>query len=63
MSDKWITLSCGYWKDARNLDEAQEAKLDLVCRKIGLSNGDGCWISAVASDRSRASPPSAMAAR
>ncbi len=40
MSDKWITLSCGYWKDARNLDEAQEAKLDLVCRKIGLSNGD-----------------------
>jgi cyclopropane-fatty-acyl-phospholipid synthase len=40
MSDKWITLSCGYWKDARNLDEAQEAKLELVCRKIGLSNGD-----------------------
>ena len=40
MSDKWITLSCGYWKNARNLDEAQEAKLDLVCRKIGLSNGD-----------------------
>ena len=40
MSDKWITLSCGYWKDARNLDEAQEAKLDLVCRKIGISKGE-----------------------
>ena len=40
MSDKWITLSCGYWKDARNLDEAQEAKLDLVCQKIGLSKGE-----------------------
>jgi cyclopropane-fatty-acyl-phospholipid synthase len=40
MSDKWITLSCGYWKNARNLDEAQEAKLELVCKKIGLSKGD-----------------------
>jgi cyclopropane-fatty-acyl-phospholipid synthase len=40
MSDKWITLSCGYWKDATNLDDAQEAKLDLVCRKIGISKGD-----------------------
>ena len=26
-------------KDADNLDEAQEAKLDLVCRKIGLKQG------------------------
>jgi cyclopropane-fatty-acyl-phospholipid synthase len=34
--DKRLTGSCGYWKDAENLDEAQEAKLDLVCRKIGL---------------------------
>lgn len=40
MSDKWVTLSCGYWKDARNLDEAQEAKLELVCRKIGIAKGD-----------------------
>ena len=35
----WCTR-CGYWKDAKNLDEAQEAKLDLVCRKIGLKSGD-----------------------
>ena len=40
MTDKWMTLSCGYWKDARTLLEAQEAKLDLICRKIGLSRGD-----------------------
>ncbi|HUY62320.1 MAG TPA: cyclopropane fatty acyl phospholipid synthase [Candidatus Paceibacterota bacterium] len=40
MLDKRLTYTCGYWKDARNLDEAQEAKLDLVCRKIGLKKGD-----------------------
>jgi len=39
MTDRWITLSCGYWKDATTLDEAQEAKLDLMCRKIGLDAG------------------------
>jgi cyclopropane-fatty-acyl-phospholipid synthase len=31
--------SCGYWKDATSLDEAQEAKLDLVCSKLGLRPG------------------------
>ncbi len=40
MTDKWVTLSCGYWKDATNLDEAQEGKLDLICRKIGLRERD-----------------------
>lgn len=39
MLDKRMTYSCGYWKDATNLDEAQEAKLDLVCKKIGLKPG------------------------
>ena len=39
MLDARLTYSCGYWKDADNLDEAQEAKLDLVCRKIGLKPG------------------------
>ena len=34
--DKRLTASCGYWKDSDNLDAAQEAKLDLICRKIGL---------------------------
>lgn len=34
MLDKRLVYTCGYWKDADNLDDAQEAKLDLVCRKI-----------------------------
>lgn len=37
MSDPYITLSCGYWKESNNLDLAQEAKLDLICRKLGLN--------------------------
>lgn len=41
MLDKWMIYSCGYWRNgARNLDEAQEAKLDLSCRKIGLKAND-----------------------
>lgn len=39
MLDKRMNYTCGYWKDADNLDEAQEAKLDLVCKKIGLEPG------------------------
>ncbi len=40
MLDKRMTYTCGYWKDAKNLDDAQEAKLDLVCRKLGLKGGE-----------------------
>jgi cyclopropane-fatty-acyl-phospholipid synthase len=39
MLDKRMAYSCAYWKDAVTLDAAQEAKLDLVCRKIGLKSG------------------------
>lgn len=42
-ADRRFTGSCGYWSGtpaARTLDEAQEAKLDLACRKIGLKPGD-----------------------
>ena len=39
MLDRRLTYTCGYWKNAENLDAAQEAKLDLVCRKIGLKPG------------------------
>jgi cyclopropane-fatty-acyl-phospholipid synthase len=39
MLDKRLTYSCGYWKNADNLDQAQENKLDLICRKIGLQPG------------------------
>lgn len=31
-----LVYTCGYWKDAKTLEEAQEAKLDLVVSKIGL---------------------------
>jgi cyclopropane-fatty-acyl-phospholipid synthase len=40
MLDKRMTYTCAYWKNAECIDDAQEAKLDLVCRKIGLSSGD-----------------------
>jgi cyclopropane-fatty-acyl-phospholipid synthase len=39
MLDRRMIYSCAYWKDATTLDEAQEAKLDLVCRKLGLRPG------------------------
>lgn len=39
MLDKRLNYTCGYWRDATTLDEAQEAKLELVCRKIGLQPG------------------------
>ena len=39
MLDKRMNYSCGYWNKAKNLNDAQEAKLDLVCRKVGLSPG------------------------
>ncbi|HEY5613640.1 MAG TPA: cyclopropane fatty acyl phospholipid synthase [Lysobacter sp.] len=34
-----MVYSCGYWRQARSLDQAQEAKLELVCRKLGLKPG------------------------
>jgi cyclopropane-fatty-acyl-phospholipid synthase len=40
MLDKRLVYTCAFWNDAKSLDEAQEAKLDLVCRKIGLKSGD-----------------------
>lgn len=43
MLDKRMTYTCGYWKnlkrEPKNLDKAQEQKLDLVCKKIGLKKG------------------------
>lgn len=39
MLDKRMTYTCGYWKTAKTLDKAQEAKLDLICKKIGLKKG------------------------
>ena len=39
MLDKWMMYSCAYWGNANSLDEAQEHKLDLICRKLKLSPG------------------------
>jgi len=39
MLDRHMIYSCGYWKGAEDLDQAQENKLDLVCRKLGLEPG------------------------
>ena len=36
MLDKRKVYTCGYWKKASDLNQAQEDKLELVCRKIGL---------------------------
>lgn len=39
MLDSRMIYSCGYWRDAADLEAAQEAKLELICRKIGLQPG------------------------
>ncbi len=40
MLDPRMTYSCGLWSGgAQNLTEAQEAKLDLICRKLQLEPG------------------------
>ncbi|MBX9804987.1 MAG: cyclopropane fatty acyl phospholipid synthase [Alphaproteobacteria bacterium] len=40
MLDKRLTYTCGYWDNgAKNLNEAQEAKLELTCQKLQLKPG------------------------
>ncbi len=39
MLDKRMTYTCAYWKNSNNLDDAQDAKIDLLCRKLGLEKG------------------------
>jgi len=40
MLDPRMTYTCGYWSGgARTLAEAQDAKLELICRKLGLARG------------------------
>jgi cyclopropane-fatty-acyl-phospholipid synthase len=39
MLDRRLVYSCAYWNRANNLDDAQEAKLELVCRKLELKRG------------------------
>jgi cyclopropane-fatty-acyl-phospholipid synthase len=40
MLDATMNYTCGYWAEADTLEAAQIAKMDLVCRKIGLEPGD-----------------------
>ncbi len=44
MLDRRMAYTCGYWSSpttrAKDLNDAQEQKLDLACRKIGLKKGD-----------------------
>ena len=39
MLDPRLVYSCGYWRQADTLAAAQEAKLDLICRKVQLQAG------------------------
>lgn len=39
MLDQRMLYTCAYWEGAQTLEEAQEKKLDLICRKIGLEPG------------------------
>ncbi|RMH76785.1 MAG: cyclopropane fatty acyl phospholipid synthase [Cyanobacteria bacterium J007] len=39
MLDRRMNYSCAYWKNAQTLDEAQEAKLDLISQKLQLKPG------------------------
>jgi cyclopropane-fatty-acyl-phospholipid synthase len=44
MLGRTLAYTCGYWSSPThpvyNLDQAQEAKFDLICRKVGLKPGD-----------------------
>ncbi|SMG57577.1 cyclopropane fatty acyl phospholipid synthase [Cedecea sp. NFIX57] len=39
MLDPYMQYSCGYWKDAGNLEEAQRNKLHMICEKLQLKAG------------------------
>ncbi len=39
MLDERMIYSCAYWREASDLDAAQEAKLELTCRKLQLEPG------------------------
>ena len=39
MLDKNMAYTCAYWQNAESLDEAQDKKLDLICRKLDLKSG------------------------
>jgi len=40
MLGETMAYTCAYWKQAKNLDEAQYAKYDLICRKLDIKADD-----------------------
>ena len=39
MLDPHMQYSCGYWRHAQTLEEAQNAKLEMICEKLQLKPG------------------------
>jgi cyclopropane-fatty-acyl-phospholipid synthase len=39
MLDPRMIYTCAYWKNAENLEQAQERKLELICKKLDLKPG------------------------
>lgn len=39
MLDPYMQYSCAYWKDAETLEQAQQAKLRMICEKLQLKPG------------------------
>ena len=39
MLDPYMAYTCGYWREAHDLNQAQKDKFDLVCLKMGLKRG------------------------
>lgn len=53
MLDPWMQYTCAYWRNAKNLNEAQNNKLDQICKKLQLKSGDrllelGCGFGGLA---------------
>jgi len=40
MLDPTMSYSCGFWKNAETLEQAQINKLDMICRKLDLQPGE-----------------------
>jgi cyclopropane-fatty-acyl-phospholipid synthase len=40
MLDSRMIYSCGYWENAKDLEQAQFDKLDMICRKLKLRAGE-----------------------
>ena len=40
MLDSTMSYSCGYWAKAHNLEQAQNDKLEMICKKLALKPGE-----------------------